>query len=316
MVYERRFGMQISWEWYRVFYYAARYGNFSRAAEVMLSDQPNVTRTVRNLEAALGCQLFVRSNRGCTLTPEGAKLFSAVEAAHERIEDGEYELSRDRSLEAGVITVGASETALHELLIDAIRRFHSHYPGIRVRIFNHSTPQAVAALHDGLVDLAVVSTPTAVRPPITERGLAVFRECAVAGAQLSDLRGRTLSLSELSQYPLIMLGRGTMTYEFYTELFSRSGVELRADIEGRDDRSGAADGSRRAWDRISAGVLCPAGDSVGRCVRAEALVYDTRAEDMSFETLGHAAVNRGEGTRKATRRRQRSASRRVIFFTV
>ena len=90
MVYERRFGMQISWEWYRVFYYAARYGNFSRAAEVMLSDQPNVTRTVRNLEAALGCQLFVRSNRGCTLTPEGAKLFSAVEAAHERIEDGEY----------------------------------------------------------------------------------------------------------------------------------------------------------------------------------------------------------------------------------
>ncbi len=231
MVYERRFGMQISWEWYRVFYYAARYGNFSRAAEVMLSDQPNVTRTVRNLEAALGCQLFVRSNRGCTLTPEGAKLFSAVEAAHERIEDGEYELSRDRSLEAGVITVGASETALHELLIDAIRRFHSHYPGIRVRIFNHSTPQAVAALHDGLVDLAVVSTPTAVRPPITERGLSVFRECAVAGAQLSDLRGRTLSLSELSQYPLIMLGRGTMTYEFYTELFSRSGVELRADIE-------------------------------------------------------------------------------------
>ena len=66
--------MDISYDYYRVFYYAARYRSFSRAAEALLSNQPNVTKFMNNLEAQLGCRLFVRSNRGVTLTPEGEKL--------------------------------------------------------------------------------------------------------------------------------------------------------------------------------------------------------------------------------------------------
>ena len=37
--------------------------------------------------------------------------------------------------------------------------FHTEYPGIRLRISNHSTPQAVQAVKNGEVDFAIVSTP-------------------------------------------------------------------------------------------------------------------------------------------------------------
>ena len=55
--------MLISYDAYRVFYTVARLGSFTKAAGALLSSQPNLTRTIRNLESALGCTLFVRSNR-------------------------------------------------------------------------------------------------------------------------------------------------------------------------------------------------------------------------------------------------------------
>ena len=43
--------MYISYDYYRVFYYVARYGNVSKAAKLLLSNQPNLTRTIKKLEA-------------------------------------------------------------------------------------------------------------------------------------------------------------------------------------------------------------------------------------------------------------------------
>ena len=62
--------MYINYEHYRIFYYVAKYRSFTQAASALLNNQPNITRTIKNLEDALGCTLFVRSNRGVTLTPE------------------------------------------------------------------------------------------------------------------------------------------------------------------------------------------------------------------------------------------------------
>ena len=70
--------MVISYDAYRTFYTVAKLGSFTRAANALMSSQPNLTRTIRNLESVLGCTLFVRSNRGVSLTPEGEKLFARV----------------------------------------------------------------------------------------------------------------------------------------------------------------------------------------------------------------------------------------------
>lgn len=59
--------MDINFEYYKVFYYAARYRNLTRAAAALGSNQPNVTRIIKLLEAQLGCRLFVREPRGLSL---------------------------------------------------------------------------------------------------------------------------------------------------------------------------------------------------------------------------------------------------------
>lgn len=63
--------MYVDWEYYKIFYFVAKYRNFTKAARVLGSNQPNITHTMNKLEDQLHCVLFIRSNRGVTLTPEG-----------------------------------------------------------------------------------------------------------------------------------------------------------------------------------------------------------------------------------------------------
>ena len=66
--------MNITYDYYRIFYFVAKYQSFTKAANILLSNEPNISRSIRNLEHEFGVSLFIRSNRGVTLTPEGQKL--------------------------------------------------------------------------------------------------------------------------------------------------------------------------------------------------------------------------------------------------
>ena len=78
--------MYINYEYYRVFYYAAKCGNLTKAAALLQNSQPNLTRAIKTLEAELGCTLFSRTNRGLILTPEGEALYRHIRVAFAEID--------------------------------------------------------------------------------------------------------------------------------------------------------------------------------------------------------------------------------------
>ena len=163
-------------DYYRIFYYVAQYKSFSKAADVMGNNQPNITRCMNILENELGCKLFIRSNRGVQLTIEGERLFEHVSIAIEQLVSGENELLKDKGLESGLVNIGASEIALRLFLLNELEVFHHRYPHVKLRISNHSTPQAVQALENGLVDFAVVTTPVALKKPLQNSPLFFPRD--------------------------------------------------------------------------------------------------------------------------------------------
>ena len=77
--------MDINFEYYKIFYYVAKYENITRAATALGSNQPNVTRVMKLLESQLGCRLFIREARGIRLTEEGERLYSHVEVAYRHL---------------------------------------------------------------------------------------------------------------------------------------------------------------------------------------------------------------------------------------
>jgi len=223
--------MNVNLEYYKIFYYVAKYYNFTKAASALGSSQPNVTRAMNCLEHQLHCTLFIRTNRGIQLTPEGESLYTRVSAAMSQLLAAEEELADSTGLSHGSISLGTSETALNIFLLDKLKNFHMNYPGIRLKLYNHSTPQAIEAVKSGRIDFAVVTTPTEVKPPLKQINLQPFREVLVGGKTFADLGKRVLSLAELKDYPLICLGRETMTFRFYHQLFLSHGLELNPDTE-------------------------------------------------------------------------------------
>lgn len=223
--------MYINYDYYRVFYYVAKYQNFTHAANILVNNQPNITRTIKNLENELGCTLFVRSNRGVTLTPEGQKLYAHVRIAVEQLQAGEEELSMDKSLQSGVISIGASEVALRCFLLPVLKEYRQRYPGVRLRVINHSTTQAIAALKAGLVDIALVTTPTGKLNALNAKNVKEIQEVAVCGGAFSCIANHCMTLAELSAMPIVSLGKQTKTFEFYSQWFLKHGLAFAPDIE-------------------------------------------------------------------------------------
>lgn len=179
-----------------------------------------ILRAMNALEQEIQCTLFVRTNRGVQLTPEGQQLYVRVSAAMTQLQAAEDELTKSASLEYGSISIGASEIALNIYLLHRLRQFHIDYPKVRLKIANHSTPQAIQSLKSGEIDFAVVTTPLTVTSPLIQVNLQPFQDILVGGTTFRPLQQKILSISELKNYPFICLGVNTATRHFYDELFS------------------------------------------------------------------------------------------------
>lgn len=221
----------ITYDYYRIFYFVAKYHSFSKAAEVLHNNQPNLTRCMNNLEHELDCKLFSRSNRGIQLTPEGERLFSHVSVAYEQLRYGELELKKDRSLESGHITIGATETALRILLLEKLEAFHNQFPNVRLKVLNYSTPQAIAALENSTVDFAIVTSPFAVKKTLKSTPLYSFQEVLFGGSRYKELSRTVHFLKQLTDYPFVSLGNDTGTRNLYIQYFFHYNLSFTPDME-------------------------------------------------------------------------------------
>ncbi len=223
--------MNISYDYYRVFYYVAKLKSFTAAAQALMNNQPNITRMMKKLEEELGCTLFIRQRHGITLTPEGEKLYVHISVAMEHILSGEEEIAREKSLQGGVVTIAASEIALHCVLLPALKKYRKTYPGIRIRISNQTTPQALSELKKGLADMALVTDPFTLPEGITAKVLRKIKEVPVCSTAFSLTTGMSLTDEQIRKYPLIGLGEQTGSFTFYSAVFNKMGWTFSPDVE-------------------------------------------------------------------------------------
>ena len=225
--------MNSNFEYYKIFYYVAKYENLTKAATALKTSQPAVTRTIHKLEGELGCRLFTRSKTGMKLTPEGRTFYGYVAAGCAQFFKGENDLSNLISLENGTIYISATETALHCYLFQAMEEFNSLYPNVRFKILNNSTTESVNAVKEGKVDLAFVSANLQVVKPLRMKILRKYRDILIAGMRFEELKAgkEELSLKELVSYPWISLTAETITRRFLNEYFEKNGLTFAPDME-------------------------------------------------------------------------------------
>ena len=225
--------MNSNFEYYKIFYYVAKYDNLTKAATALKTSQPAVTRTIHKLEGELGCRLFTRSKTGMKLTPEGRTFYGYVAAGCAQFFKGENDLSNLISLENVTIYISATETALHCYLFQAMEEFNSLYPNVRFKILNNSTTESVNAVKEGKVDLAFVSANLQVAKPLRMKILRKYHDILISGNRFGELKdnGKEVSLKELVSYTWISLTAETITRRFLNEYFEKNGLTFTPDME-------------------------------------------------------------------------------------
>ena len=221
----------MNYEYYKIFYYVGKHKNITRAAVELYSSQPAVTRAVQNLESELGCRLFVRTKSGVEFTHEGQTLYDYISIAHSHILKGEEEVSHSISAENGTIYIGTTVTALHGFLFGVLDDFHSKHPNVKFKINTGSNNGTIEKLKTGIFDIAFVSTPCSTGKPLNAVTVRSFNDILIAGGNFAALKGKTLKLSDIKNYPFVCLRHSMQLRQFIDDFFAENDVALTPDIE-------------------------------------------------------------------------------------
>ncbi|QHQ59602.1 LysR family transcriptional regulator [Anaerocolumna sedimenticola] len=223
--------MNMNLEYYKIFYYVAKFGSFTGAAEELCISQPAVSQGIKLLETNLGSNLFIRTQKGVKLTPEGEVLYSYIARGYETILLGETKFKKMIDLENGEIRIGASDMTLQFYLLSFLEAFHMKYPGIKVTVTNAPTPETLEYLYEGKIDFGVVSAPFQAKAEINAREVKEIRDIFVAGSRFKNLRDKTLEYADLEKLPIICLERNTSTRRYIDEILKNNGVILQPEFE-------------------------------------------------------------------------------------
>ena len=222
-----------NYEHYKIFCKIVECQSISKAANQLYVSQPAVSLAIKQLENSLDAKLFFRTQKGVTLTTEGATLYSYVKQGCTLINVGEEKLKELNALQAGEISIGASDMTLRFFLLPLIEKFHRNFPLVKIKITNAPTPSTLQHLKEGLIDFGVVSEPVDDNNQ-NFRFMPVksVKDILVAGNNFRELVNKTkVSVKELQKHTFIMLEKGTSTRQYLDNYFKKNNIEINPEIE-------------------------------------------------------------------------------------
>jgi LysR family transcriptional regulator, transcriptional activator of the cysJI operon len=205
--------------------------SFSQAAERLGVTQPAVSLQVRSLEKRLGRQLLDRSGRRVEPTEAGLALYRGAQrllALEGQLLD-ELEAGGEGEL-GGTLEVGASTGPGSTVVPVLLCEFQRANPGVAISLSISDTQSVVERVADRELELGVVGAARRHRGVVFE---PLFRdEVVLACPPDHRFAGRTVTLTELREEPLIMMQEGAGVRQVIEDELRRAGTRLR-DLEPR-----------------------------------------------------------------------------------
>lgn len=138
------------------FQMASRLKNITRAAERLKVSQPNITVAIKKLEAELDIQLFDRSQKQLSLTPEGAVFLNRIEIALRNIQDAVLEVNDYKQLQKGTIKIGIPAMIGSYLFPQIFSSFQQRYPHLDIYLYEEGSMAIREQLERDELDFGIV----------------------------------------------------------------------------------------------------------------------------------------------------------------
>lgn len=223
--------MNVNYELYKTFYSVAKNKNITKAAHELMISQPAVSKSIKTLEDQVGCTLFIRNKYGVSLTEEGETFYKNIKPAIEMIEHAEETLQETLNLDYGTLSIGVSNTLTRKYLLPYIKKFHEQYPRIKIKISTSPTFELITQARNGLIDFIILNLPYQLPSDFKEATLKEVNDCFIASKDWKELKGKTIPLKEMNNYPLILIAKGSNTRIFLDDFCEKNNIMLSPEME-------------------------------------------------------------------------------------
>lgn len=206
----------------RSFVVLAASASFTRAAAVLHISQPALTVQIRQLEEALGVQLFDRNTRSVRLTRVGRELLPKLERVQDELGAVLADTKEVAAGRRGVVRLACMTSFAASGLPAAIAAFRREHPQIGFTIRDAVWSHVIAMVRSDEVDFGigdrVAAEPDLEFLPILEDRMHVV---FTAGHPVEKMRG--ITLKRLSEFPMVMLDPQTSTRGLIDAAFAAAG---------------------------------------------------------------------------------------------
>lgn len=191
----------------RVFREIMKTGSMSEAARNLNRTQPAISLALKNLETALGFELFVRDTRKLKPVPEAHYLFSEADEVLVRVNQLQRNMQQFASGQRGSLNVAAMPGITAVLLPEFLSEFTRDKPQVKLTLHTRSTTQLNEMVSSQGVDFGMGDFDSVGKPPAHTSVTRISGQCQVALPVDHPLLNtdNALSLEAIVKYPMAIL---------------------------------------------------------------------------------------------------------------
>jgi DNA-binding transcriptional LysR family regulator len=200
-------------------------GSMGKAASVLNIGQPAISRSIADLEHALGARLLDRDHQGVKPTEYGRALLDGGTAVFDDLRQAVNKIALLADPAVGEVSVGCNNFLATSFVSVVIDRLSRRYPRVAFRLL----PSQAQTLHRELIERQVDLLITRRAGPMMDERLDyefLFDESysVAVGARNPWARRRRVELSELLDQPWVLPPSESPTGSVAVEAFRASGI--------------------------------------------------------------------------------------------
>ena len=212
------------------FQMASRLKNITRAAQRLKVSQPNITVAIKKLEAELGVQLFDRSQKQLTLTPEGSVFLKRIELALRNIDEAILEVNDYKQLQKGTIKIGIPPMMGAYLFPKVFSGFRQLHPNLEVLLFEEGSLSIREKLESDELDFGIIIVPDST-PNLNVLKMSCNQLMVCVSQKSSLARKNLITPKDIATSDLIMMKEGSYLRQIIQSKLSALKITPRTVLE-------------------------------------------------------------------------------------